>query len=195
MNAATLHRRQDQFLRPGPTPVIQTKRLTLRPHRLADADSIAESLSDFAVTRMMARVPSPYDRQDALDWLMSRASGATSDWALAITERDDVHIGVVALELRHGRWHLAYWLNRYYWRRGIMGEAVSGALERFSRRMPETTVHSGVFVDNPASLRLQERLGFRITGCTEVYSFARTTMVPHVETVLSPENLRMPRSA
>lgn len=186
MNAALLHRRQDPRPAPGPTPVIQTDRLTLRSHRLGDADAIVESLSDFAVTRMMARVPAPYDRQDALDWLVPRASGIDRNWTLAITEKDDVHIGVVAIELRHGRWNLSYWLNRYYWRRGFMGEAVSATLERFGRRMPETSVHSGVFVDNPASLKLQERLGFRITGCTEVYSFARNTMVPHVETMLSP---------
>jgi RimJ/RimL family protein N-acetyltransferase len=195
MNAALFHRRQDNAAGPGPIPVIQTERLTLRMHRLADAEAIASSLSDFAVTRMMARVPAPYDRQDALDWLIPRASGIDRNWTLAITEKDDVHIGVVAIELRHGRWNLAYWLNRYYWRRGFMGEAVSATLERFGRRMPETAVHSGVFVDNPASLKLQEKLGFRITGCTEVYSFARNTMVPHVETVLSPGMLPISRVA
>jgi RimJ/RimL family protein N-acetyltransferase len=196
MNAATLHRRQERvLLQAGPTPVIRTSRLTLRPHRLSDADAIAQSLSDFAVTRMMARVPTPYDRQDALDWLIPRASGVTNDWALAITEGDDVHIGVVSLELRHGRWHLAYWLNRYYWRRGIMGEAVAATLERFGRRMPDTAVHSGVFADNPASLKLQSRLGFGITGCTEIYSFARSTMVPHIETVLMPGMLQGSRVA
>lgn len=181
MNAAISHHQQDRVMRPGPTPVIQTAHLTLRPHRLSDADAIAQSLSDFAVTRMMARVPAPYDRQDALDWLIARTAGA--GWALAVTERDDVHIGVVSLELRHDRWHLAYWLNRYFWRRGIMGEAVGAVLERFGRRMPEAPIHSGVFADNPASLKLQENLGFRITGCTEIYSFARNTMVPHIETV------------
>jgi RimJ/RimL family protein N-acetyltransferase len=196
MNAATLHRRQATTIpRPGPSPVIQTERLTLRPHRIGDADAIAQTLSDFAVTRMLARVPAPYDRQDALDWLVPRAAGVSSDWALAITERDDVHIGVVAIELRHGRWHLGYWLNRYYWGRGIMTEAVSAALERFGRRMPETAVHSGVFADNPASLKLQSRLGFAITGCSELYSFSRNTMVPHIETVLMPGTLHPPQAA
>lgn len=189
MNAAVLPRRTLQIAAPGPEPVIRTARLTLRPHRLGDADAIAGSLSDFSVTRMLARVPAPYHRQDALDWLVPRASGLMGDWALAITESDDVHIGTVAIERRHDRWHLGYWLNRYYWQRGLMSEAVAGALERFGRRMPEATVHSGVFVDNPASLKLQANLGFRITGCSEVFSFARSTMVPHVETVLSPGDL------
>ena len=195
MNAAVLQRRPTPMTGPGPEPVIRSARLTLRPHRLSDADAITGSLSDFAVTRMLARVPVPYVRQDALDWLVPRASGLFSDWALAITEGDDVHIGMVSIERRHDRWHVGYWLNRYYWRRGFMGEAVAAALERFGRRMPGETIHSGVFVDNPASLKLQANLGFRITGCSEVYSFARSTMVPHVETVLSLGDLRLPAAA
>jgi len=93
---------------PGPCPVIQTARLTLRPHRLSDADAIAQSLSDYQVSRMLARVSAPYHRQDALDWLIRQSSGLTADWTLAITTGDDVHIGCVGIELRHGQWHLGY---------------------------------------------------------------------------------------
>ncbi|MDJ1636759.1 GNAT family N-acetyltransferase [Agrobacterium rhizogenes] len=195
MNALALPRRDVRILTPGPTPIIQTARLTLRPHRLSDADAITESLSDFAVTRMLARVPTPYDRQDALDWLVQHTAGLDSGWDLAVTEKDDVHIGMVGIDLRHGRWHLGYWLNRYYWRRGVMGEAVGATLERFARRMPDVAVFSGIFADNPASLKLQQKLGFEIIGCSEVYSFARNTMVPHIETVLKPGALRLSRAA
>ncbi|WP_454852771.1 GNAT family N-acetyltransferase [Rhizobium binxianense] len=192
MSAAMLERQKTAPMMPGPVPVIVTPRLMLRPHRLEDAETIAESLSDFAITRMLARVPAPYDRQDALDWLIPVTSGILPDWHLAITA-GDVHIGVIGLELRHGRWHLGYWLNRYYWGRGYMTEAAAAALERFSRRMPEMPVHSGAFSDNPASLRLQEKLGFRMTGCSEIFSFARNTMVVHIDTALEPGMLRQPR--
>ncbi|UWU13929.1 GNAT family N-acetyltransferase [Rhizobium sullae] len=195
MSAAILQRPKSKQVTPGRVPVVTTPRLTLRPHRLADANAIAESLSDFAITRMLARVPAPYDRQDALDWLVPVTSGSLPDWHLAVTDGDDAHIGVVSVELRHGRWHLGYWLNRYFWRRGYMSEAVAAVLERFSRRMPDTAVHSGVFADNPASLRLQEKLGFRMTGCAEIYSFARNTMVSHVETVLQPGALQITKVA
>ena len=56
-------------------------------------------------------------------------------------------------------------------------------------------VHSGVFADNPASLKLQQKLGFEITGCSEIYSFARNTMVPHIETMLKPGALRLSQAA
>jgi RimJ/RimL family protein N-acetyltransferase len=180
---------------PGPSPTIATARLTLRPHRLADADAIAQSLNDFAVSRMLAGVPAPYDRQDASEWLSLVATDLSQDWTLAITAGDDVHIGCVAFEWRGGEWHLGYWLNRFYWGRGYMSEAVRAATGRFLMRMPGTEIRSGVFADNLASLRVQEKAGFRITGCSETFCVARGAMVPHIETRLEPGDFRpaMPR--
>ena len=191
MNAVLLHPTAS-LASPGPCPVITSRRLVLRPHRLDDASAIAESLSDFKVSRMLARVPQPYDRQDALDWLVPHASGALADWMLAITTGDDVHIGMVGLESRRGSWRLGYWLNRLYWDRGYMTEAVAATLERFFRRMPDTPVYSGAFADNLASLNIQKKLGFRIIDANQMFSLSRNRMVPHVETVLAPEDFRPP---
>jgi RimJ/RimL family protein N-acetyltransferase len=177
---------------PGPCPDIETKRLRLRPHRLSDAAPIAESLGDFRVARMLARVPAPYHQQDALDWLNRQAANVLPDWTFAVTSGDDVHIGCVGIELRHGEWHVGYWLNRFYWGKGLASEAVYAAVDRFLRRMPEAVLHSGVFADNPASLKVQEKLGFKITGCGHIYAFARNAMVAHIETRLTAEDLRRP---
>lgn len=165
---------------PGPCPVIETQRLVLRPHRMQDADAIASSLSDFAVARMLTRVPVPYDREDGRDWLNMVTSGLKPDWHFAIT-LDGVHVGVVSLEVRHGLWHVGYWLNRFYWGKGIMSEAVEAALERFFRRMAGIEIASGAFADNPASRRVLEGRGFRIIGVRDVYSKSRGQMVPLVE--------------
>jgi RimJ/RimL family protein N-acetyltransferase len=177
---------------PGPCPVIETGRLTLRPHRLSDADAVAGSLFDYQISRILARVPVPYHRQDALDWLVRQTAGLNGDWVLAITTGDDVHIGCVGIELRHGQWHLGYWLNRYYWGRGYASEAVHAAVGRFFQRMPGTVLHSGVFADNAASLKLQKKLGFEITGCTQVYALARNGLVSHIETRITAGDLRRP---
>lgn len=177
---------------PGPCPVIETARLRLRPHRMSDADAIVESFSDYQVVRMLARVPVPYDRQDATDWLNRAASAITPDWSLAITAGDDVHLGVVAIELRHGLWHLGYWLNRYYWGQGLMSEAAGATIERFFRRVPQTELHSGVFADNAASLRIQEKLGFSILRCGNLYSRARNAAAAHIDTRLTEADFRRP---
>ncbi|WEZ81967.1 GNAT family N-acetyltransferase [Rhizobium sp. 32-5/1] len=194
MNTLAFPRPKQAVVRPepGPCPVIETERLVLRPHRLSDAEAIAQSLGDYQVSRMLARVPVPYHRQDALDWLVRQTAGVLPGWTLAVTTGDDVHIGFVGLELRHGQWHLGYWLNRYYWGRGYGGEAAHVSIERFFMRMPETALHSGVFADNAASLKLQQKLGFEITGCTQVYALARAGMVSHIETRLTAADLRRP---
>lgn len=179
-------------LMPGALPTIRTRSLVLRAHRLTDAEAIAESLGDFAVTRMLARVPTPYDRQDAIDWLSGPASEESGDWHFAITTGDDVHIGAVGIERRKGDWRVGYWLNRYYWGRGFMTEAAAAAIQRFQRRMPETKIYSGAFADNTASLKIQVKLGFAVISANEIFSLSRNAMVPHIETVLMPEQFRMP---
>ncbi|MBB4009083.1 GNAT family N-acetyltransferase [Allorhizobium taibaishanense] len=178
----------------GPCPVIETSHLTLRPHRLADADAMAQSLNDWRVTRMLSRVPMPYDKQDACDWLNRTGAGVTRDWHLAITAGDDVHIGMVALELRHGQWHLGYWLNRFYWGKGLMSEATAAAVDRFFRRMPEVDLYSGAFADNGASLKIQDKLGFTLTRCADLYSLSRNAMAPHIETRLTQDAFQRARS-
>lgn len=171
----------------GSCPVIETERLVLRPHRMQDAEAIANSLGDFAVARMLTRVSVPYDREDGRDWLNMVTSGLKPDWHFAITV-DGVHVGVVSLEVLHGLWHLGYWLNRFYWGRGLMTEAVEAALERFFRRMPQVEIASGAFADNPASLHLLQRRGARIIGVRDAFSKSRGQMVPLVEVSLTQAN-------
>lgn len=192
MSSALLERHRVEARTPGPCPVVATSRLVLRPHRLSDAGSITKSLGDFSVARMLARVPQPYDRQDALDWLQIQVSVSVAGWSAAITMGDDVHIGTVSLEPQAGAWRLGYWLNRYYWGRGIMTEATGGLLDRFFRRMPDVSIESGAFADNAASLKIQQKLGFRITGCSEMYGLSRNAIVAHIDTLLQPEDLRRP---
>jgi RimJ/RimL family protein N-acetyltransferase len=183
MNSARVYARSRGATHPGPCPVIQTKRLVLRAHRAEDADAIAESLNDWQVTRMLARVPMPYSRDDARDWLASHAS-ALPDWHFAIEAGDGTHMGCVSLEWLHGDWHLGYWLNRAYWGHGLMSEAAGAAIDAFRSRRPATVIHAAAFADNPASLHVQEKLGFRITGKSHVFAVARNRMIPQIETML-----------
>ena len=190
----TAHAITQQRARAGDVcPTLQTSRLVLRPQRLSDAGSIAKSLSDFQVTRMLARVPAPYYKQDALEWLILRTSGTLPDWDFAITCGDDTLIGVVSIEKLHDEWLLGYWLDRAHWGKGYMTEAVAGVVEHFFKQMPADVLYSGVFADNPASLRVQDKLGFQIIGCHEIYAVARASMVTHLDTALTAKAFQKPR--
>ena len=56
------------------TPVIETKRLVLRPPCTTDAESIVRHLNNFAVAGNLSRVPYPYRRADADRWLAQQRS-------------------------------------------------------------------------------------------------------------------------
>lgn len=190
MTAQALEKARAQSGLLGPCPIIETRRLVLRPHQIQDADAIAQSLGDWQVTRMLARVPVPYSRSDAIDWLNAIEPGG--DWHLAITEGDGVHIGCISVERVRGQWHLGYWLNRFYWGQGMMSEAADAVADRFFRRKPEEALHSGAFADNAGSLRIQEKLGFRILRCSDLFSVSRNGMAPHLETQVTAEQFRRP---
>lgn len=171
--------------------VIDTERLSLRALRQGDAEAIAAALSDFAVTGMLARPPYPFTADDAEDWLDALHDSVDREWCFAITQpADRVLIGVVTIELRQGGYHLGYWLNRYYWGRGFMSEAASALLGRFFAEKGAVTLHSGAFAENGASLKVQQRLGFQVTGLRDTYAASRGAMVQEVTTALTPDYFR-----
>lgn len=164
-------------------PRLTTRRLVLRAPALADADAIAESLADYAVASMLARVPSPYLRQDAVDWLTTMPDGiGEGGFAFAVTVAE-VPVGIVGFDRRDTGLHVGYWLDRRHWRRGIMSEAVSAALSWYFEKEPDAVLGSGVFTDNRGSLALQNKLGFAITGLGEIFSVARNRSHSHIETM------------
>ena len=64
-------------------------------------------------------------------------------------------------------------------------EAVSGLAERFFEATG-ATLHSGAFSDNPASLKVLQRLGSKITGQREIWSVSRGRMTQEITTALTP---------
>ncbi|WP_180898334.1 GNAT family N-acetyltransferase [Martelella soudanensis] len=173
----------------GPCPVVETPRLRLRPVGPADAEQVSALLADPGIARMLTRVPFPYTLEDAQEWLAH--AGGEDRWPAAITQpADGVPIGLVSIERRQGGHHLGYWLSRYYWNRGFMSEAVSGLAERFFDRSGGATLHSGAFTDNPASLKVLQRLGFQVTGLRETWSVSRGRMAQEVTTALTPALFR-----
>lgn len=175
------------------TPRIATDRLVLRRPVGSDADAIVAGLADFEVARMLARVPQPFDRRDAEDWLGRIAeAGPEGGFHFAVTEGGPL-LGVIGIEKRREPdLHLGYWLARPHWGRGLMSEAVGAAIGWYFSRAGGGRLLSGVFADNRASLRLQQKLGFVVTGRSDVFSRARNAMVTHIDTEITPDRLLMP---
>jgi RimJ/RimL family protein N-acetyltransferase len=170
-------------------PEIATERLVLRPVAEADLDAIVTGIGDLAVSRMLARVPYPYARADAVSFLVATRQAAGRNIALTILDDGGVVGGLGLTGLRSER-EFGYWLARSAWGKGYATEAGRAFLAFLFDEAGLDIVRSGVFHDNPASLRVQTKLGFERIGTRMVRCLARGRDIEHIDTILTRERYR-----
>ena len=160
---------------------IGTERLVLRPYRLSDAVRLVDLISDPCVTRMLSRVPYPYDLQDATAFIggLLDAPGKPAR-NFAVTHREFGLIGGLGLHFAEDPWpELGYWLGRTFWGRGFATEAATAAVHWAESSWKGRAILSGHFADNPASARVLEKIGFLYTGEVRLrFSSARACDAP-----------------
>jgi RimJ/RimL family protein N-acetyltransferase len=158
----------------------RTPRLLLRPGFPEDAPALASAIADRAIAHNLANVPWPYGMRDAEAFLASpRDPGLPS---LLIFERGlsaPQLVGACGLGRRpSGSVELGYWIARSFWGQGYATEAC-GALVEIARALGLASLEGSHFVDNPASARVLEKLGFEPLGIIAPrMSCARGTEVP-----------------
>jgi RimJ/RimL family protein N-acetyltransferase len=142
-----------------------TPRLLLRPGFPEDAPALARAIGDEAIVRNLAVVPWPYTVRDAEAFLASPRDPVLPSFL--IFERTDgapLLIGSCGLGRRpSGAVELGYWIARASWGRGFATEA-GGALIDIARALGLPQLEASHFVDNPASARVLDKLGFESTG-------------------------------
>jgi RimJ/RimL family protein N-acetyltransferase len=165
--------------------ILVTKRLTLRPPLEVDIDDIAHFIGNRNVSRMLARVPHPYFPKDAEDWIGHVSRNIEAGLDMAFTIHRERLIGIMSLEGFDGVPEFGYWLAEPYWGKGFATEAGAAVLAHAFRTREVERVASGVFKDNPASLTVQKKLGFKLTGTGSLWSSARGEMMEHISTELT----------
>jgi len=162
---------------------LEGERVELRPLKARDAQRLAELTAPYEVSSMLARMPHPYTLAEAEAFLARELSGAGADANYAIDAGAGL-IGIVSFTGLASTPELGYWLGRPYWGRGLMTEAARMALAWFFAATAHPAVIAGAFADNPASLCVQRKLGFTVTGLSKVRSEARNRLVDHYDTRL-----------
>ena len=143
----------------------RTPRLLLRPGFPEDAPALAAAIADEAIARNLANVPWPYRMRDAEAFLASPRDPVLP--SLLIFERTDGApqlAGCCGLGRRpSGAVEMGYWIARPYWGRGYATESCTALIE-MARTLALPSLEGSHFVDNPASGRVLEKLGFEPVG-------------------------------
>jgi RimJ/RimL family protein N-acetyltransferase len=154
-------------------PRIEGDTVRLRMHRPDDLDRMHEGATDPVTAYWLGRIPDPYTREMAADFLVHRsdgmAAGTDLHWMLADPETD-LLLGTVSLmHIAEGMTEIGYWSHPEARGRGVMTEAVRMA-SRHALIAAEDgglglhRVHATVAADNVASRQVLERNGFALTG-------------------------------
>ncbi len=158
----------------------RTERLLLRPGWAEDAPALARAIGDEMIVRNLAVVPWPYSLRDAEAFLAApRDPVLPSMLIFERTEGEPVLVGSCGLGRRpSGNVELGYWISRPFWGRGFATEA-GLALVQIARALGIGRLEASHFIDNPASGRVLEKLGFQSTGMIAPrMSCARGTEIP-----------------
>src|SRR5690349_11335936 len=143
----------------------RTPRLLLRPGFPEDAPALASAISDEAIVRNLAAVPWPYSIRDAEAFLAKPRDPILP--SLLIFERGPgapLLVGACGLGRRpSGSVEIGYWIARAFWGSGYATEACV-ALVDIARTLGLPSLEGSHFIDNPASGRVLEKLGFEALG-------------------------------
>jgi RimJ/RimL family protein N-acetyltransferase len=158
----------------------RTPRLLLRPGFTEDAPELATAIADETIVRNLATAPWPFRMRDAEAFLASPRDPILPSFL--IFERTDTHpqlVGSCGLGRRpSGAVEMGYWIARPFWGRGLATEACEALIE-IARTLGLPSLEGSHFIDNPASARVLEKLGFEPLGIIAPrLSCARGTEVP-----------------
>lgn len=139
----------------------RSENLLLRPHWPEDWQAVYAGMSDEAVVRNLARAPWPYTEQNARDFAAKGQDPCNPRFAITLANSGDL-IGCIGLDMVDNddrAFELGYWIARKVWGHGYASEAGRSVIE-IARMMGKKRLEAGHFVDNPASGRVLQKIGF-----------------------------------
>lgn len=152
---------------------IHTERLSLRPIVMEDARNMSVLGSDIDISRMTGSIPFPFPELAAELRVMifNTAWARRKEYSYAISQNGGSFMGIISLFKRaeKGDLEIGYWLGRPHWGHGFMLEAGRGIINEAKETLGVNKLVAGVFHDNPASMKILEKLGFKPTGKSGLY--------------------------
>lgn len=150
-------------------PVLETKRLLLRPLNEKDLYDVNEYASREEVSRYLRWTPHLNLRETKgyLEFLQKRyRKGQHADWGIILKSSGKVigNGGFTSVDIANECCELGYVLSPDYWGKGYMDEAFSAMLEVAFGELKANRVILQILEGNEASVNFALRNGFREEG-------------------------------
>jgi RimJ/RimL family protein N-acetyltransferase len=156
-------------LREASSCVLETERLTLRRPTLADVKAIARLANDRRIAENTRRLPYPYSRDHAVEFV--RALAGDGRGSVFLIENKHLPLGMVGIDWREpDAPELGYWLGVAHWGQGFGTEAARAVIDFFFEEFDAEHLISGARVANPSSRNILEKCGFQWSG-VELHRF------------------------
>ena len=152
--------------------VLESKRLLFRSHEAADLDAFCAMEADAEVRRYVGVAPRTREAAEQRFWerAMQPVEGRLAMWATVLKE-DGRYVGRCGLypNIRGGQKVpgeavLAFYIARQFWGQGFASEAGHAFVEFGFEELKLERIVTAVQVENTASIRVLEKLGFVVTS-------------------------------
>jgi ribosomal-protein-alanine N-acetyltransferase len=146
------------------TPILETSRLILRSLTIADAEAANKWTSDPDVTRYMIYTTHK-SLNETIEWLKGVEQNIDCpynfSWGFVLKETGELFGsgGVVYKESR-GMFSVGYNIMKEFWGRGLTTEAAREMVDFAAQKLGAKTLYSSNAIENPASGRVLEKIGF-----------------------------------
>ena len=165
-----------------PFPMIKTDRLVLCQLQIEDTVVLHEYWSDEAVTEYFTidpftNIKETIEMVEVLKNLFRCRQGIR--WAI-VRKNDSKVLGTCGfhnLKPEHLRVEMGYELGKKYWGQGFMAEALTAILDYGFNVMQVNRIEAFVNQGNGRSVRILEKMGFKLDGLLRNYEFARGKFV------------------
>ena len=148
---------------------LSTDRLILSPLTRQDIPAITAYASNPVISRYTMNIPFPYTENDASYWINMAEQGWQEKtiliFAIRLKESEQFIGGIgLALEPKHSRAELSYWLAEPYWNRGLLTEAATEMINYGFKEWKLHKITAHHLQGNEASGRVMQKCGMTKEG-------------------------------
>lgn len=148
------------------TPVLDTKRLLLRPLTCDDAETVFINWTSDAEVAKFMRWKVHTDVTQTREWLAAEESSIGSDmvynWGFVLKETGElIGSGGLVYQESKGMYELGYNIMKKYWNHGFTTEAAAAMIAFGKDVLHQKTFYCCHAKDNPASGKVMQKIGFQ----------------------------------